>query len=92
MKVSLSLSLSLLAWSHGSDLVVAEDSPVVEVKEATEETLHAPKEPRCNNAKTLRDHGILSLFHFTDASNLESIRKNGLLTCKKLDEMKIDAR
>ena len=83
-----------LAWSHGSDLIVAEGTPLVEVKEASNETLQTPKgpEPRCNNAKTLREHGILSLFHFTDASNLESIRENGLLTWKKLDEMKIKAK
>ena len=67
---------------------------MAEAKEVTEETLYTPKvqAPRCNNAKTLRDHDILSLFHFTDASNLESIRKNGLLTWKKLDEMKIAAK
>ena len=82
-----------LAWSHGSDLIVAEGSPVVEVKEAPEETaLQKEQEPRCNNAKTLRQHGIQSLFHFTDASNLESIRQHGLLTWKKLDEMKISAK
>lgn len=44
------------------------------------------------NVKVLRDHGIKSLFHFTDVSNLESIRKTGLLTWKKLDELKIPAR
>ena len=83
-----------LAWSHGADLIVAEGSPVVEVKETPEETSQTPKgqEPRCNNAKTLRDHGIQSLFHFTDASNLESIRQHGLLTWKKLDELKISAK
>jgi hypothetical protein len=41
--------------------------------------------------RTLRDQNIEALFHFTDASNLESIRKNGLLTWKKLDEMKVSA-
>src|SRR4051812_35243323 len=76
-----------LAWSHGADLIVAEGSPVVEVKKAPEE-----QEPRCNNAKFLRDKGILSLFHFTDVSNLESISKTGLLTWKSLEEMKISAQ
>ena len=50
------------------------------------------QEPRCTNVKTLRDHAITTLYHFTDASNLESIRKNGLLTCKKLHEMKLSAK
>jgi hypothetical protein len=83
-----------LAWSHGSDLIIAEGSPVVEVKEAPEGSAQTPKEqePRCNNAKTLREHGIQSLFHFTDASNLESIRQHGLLTWKKLEDMKIAAK
>ena len=81
------------AWSHGSDLIV-EGSPVVEVKEAPEEATRtsSTQEPRGNNAKTLREHGIQSLFHFTDASNLESIRQHGLLTWKKLGEMKIIAK
>ena len=75
-------------------MIVAEGSPVVEVKETPEETSQPRKgqEPRCNNAKTLRDHGIQSLFHFTDASNLESIRQHGLLTWKKLDELKISVK
>ena len=81
-----------LAWSHSSDLVVEVDSQVVDLKE-TEEALPERKEsePRCSNVKTLRDQNIEALFHFTDASNLESIRKNGLLTWKKLDEMKVSA-
>ena len=108
-----------LAWSHGSDLIVADDSPVavtvagsfpeaespvtvvvagdateVEAKKATEETLKTStlQGSRCNNAKTLRENGVLSLFHFTDVSNLDSIQKNGLLTWKKLGELKIDAK
>ena len=80
------LSLSLRV-----KVVVAGDSPVAEVKEATKETPQV-QGARCNNAKSLREHGILALFHFTDASNLESIRKNGLLTWKKFGEMKIDAK
>jgi hypothetical protein len=64
---------------------------VEEASEVTTQTPNAP-EPRCNNAKTLREHGIQSLFHFTDASNLESIRQHGLLTWKKLEEMKISAK
>ena len=71
--------------------IVAGEARVVEAKKATEETLKV-QGSRCNNAKTLREHGVLSLFHFTDVSNLESIRKNGLLTWKKLDELKIDAK
>ena len=45
-----------------------------------------------NNVKTLRDNGIRSLFHFTDASNLDSIRANGLLTWKTLNERKISCK
>ena len=82
-----------LAWSHGSDLVVEGELTLLETK-GTKESLPAQKVQslRCTNVKTLRDHSITTLYHFTDASNLESIRKNGLLTCQKLDEMKINAK
>jgi hypothetical protein len=92
-----------LAWSHSFDLIVSEDSPTVtvaedapagEVTSVTEEALERPKVQgsRSNNTKTLRENGVLSLFHFIDVSNLESIRKYGLLTWKKLGELKIGAK
>jgi hypothetical protein len=91
-----------LAWSHGTDLIVAEGSSAgsgraqasttVEVAGSVPTSTLEEEEPPCNNVKVLRDHGIKSLFHFTDVSNLESIRKNGLLTWKKLVEQKIPAR
>ena len=46
----------------------------------------------CSNIQVLRNNDVRSLFHFTDASNLESISKHGLLTWKKLGEQQIAAR
>ena len=91
-----------LAWSH-SNLIVADDRSVSRVQNssAVEGTSPQPVRPctqvgeqvtRCNNAKVLRDNSIKSLFHFTDASNLDSIRSNGLLTWKTLNERKISSR
>ena len=87
-----------LAWSHGTDLVVSEglseggvlaQAPAVEVVEVPP---ISSLQPSCVSVQVLRDHGIKSLFHFTDASNLESIRKCGLMTWKRLTELKIPAR
>ena len=96
-----------LAWSHSSDLIIDGDLALTEIetkretekkkekerKESVKESLlvHKVQKPRCSNVKTLRDHSITALYHFTDAPNLESISKNELLTWKQLDEMKISA-
>jgi hypothetical protein len=86
---------SNLAWSHGTDLIVAESSPAGRVQDCqVVEVQESSQEPPCksNNVRTLRDNGVQSLFHFTDVSNLQSISKNGLLTWKKLAELKVPAK
>ena len=93
-----------LAWTHKS-LIIAEglSASRVQIFNAAEGTPLQPVQPqpckqvcepvtRCNNVKVLRDNSIMSLFHFTDVSNLDSIRENGLLTWKKLDERKISSK
>ena len=37
----------------------------------------------------LRRHGCLTLFHFTDSSNVESIRKHGLLSAASIAKQEI---
>ena len=40
--------------------------------------------------ETLNHYGITSIWHFTDLSNLESIKKNGVLSLRNIIENKID--
>ena len=40
----------------------------------------------------LRDNGVQSLFHFTDAANLASIREHGLLAWKKIERDHIECK
>jgi hypothetical protein len=82
-----------LAWTNTNLIVV--EGPSARVQNAAEGTPLQPVQPcneQVNNVKTLRDNSIKSLFHFTDVSNLDSIRENGLLTWKKLDERKISSK
>ena len=86
-----------LAWTHTNLIVAETPSARVQVSKV-EGTPLQPVQPckqvgeQVNNVKTLRDNSIKSLFHFTDVSNLDSIRENGLLTWKKLDERKISSK
>jgi ssDNA thymidine ADP-ribosyltransferase, DarT len=89
-----------LAWTHKNLIVVEGPSARVQISSAVEGPLQ-PVQPckqiieqvdEFNNVKVLRDNSIKSLFHFTDVSNLDSIRKNGLLTWKTLDERKISSK
>lgn len=45
-----------------------------------------------NNIQTLKDNGVRHLYHFTDVSNLDSIREHGLCSWFKVDERKLEAR
>jgi len=94
-----------LAWSHGDDLVVLECKD--ERKPVTKECPSGPtpgNEAACikvaqeqkpeaeKNIKVLVENGIQKLYHFTDFSNLESIRQNGLIAWPKIEELKIQAK
>jgi hypothetical protein len=89
-----------LYWSHYHDLIVVEgtSSSSAQTTSVTETDVEAPlqvnenKVSPYNNIQVLHNNGVHSLFHFTDASNLESISKHGLLTWKKLGEQQISAR
>ena len=89
-----------LYWSHNHDLIVVEGAAsssgqATSVLEADAEAPLQANEKKVspyNNVQVLHNNGVHSLFHFTDASNLESIWKHGLLTWKKLGEQQISAR
>jgi len=48
------------------------------------------KENKMSIQEILNDHGIHSIWHFTDRSNLSSIAHNGLLTLESILEQKIE--
>src|SRR6185312_4295805 len=55
-------------WTHNEDLVSAHSSPEI--------TVAVPQVP---NIVVLRTHCIRYLYHFTDRTNLNSIRETGLM-------------
>jgi len=76
-----------LAWRR-SELIV--DVPI-EIKDppAAKRQIPAAENKTAStsseeNIAVLRRNGIATLFHFTDAANLESIRKNGLMSASTL--------
>ena len=87
-----------LAWSHGIDLIIEEKRSSGKhetAKTDSGKTAMSTEEPSnlgVKNIVVLRENGIRSLYHFTDASNLESIRAHGLLAWRKLDENKIESK
>ena len=68
------------AWPHNDNLIELEPCPIL-----------APKVVAKPNIVVLRENGIKDLYHFTDASNLESIRKNGLMSASNLSAKTIKA-
>jgi hypothetical protein len=92
-----------LAWSHGGDLVVLEGRDEKKVLHECSREPSPETQPACirvpdqkpdakKNIRVLADNGIRSLYHFTDFSNLESIRTHGLLAWPKIEELKIQAK
>ena len=80
------------AWPHNNDLVLGKNSPPVmkDVDVAAHETKNEAKvEP---NIQKLRNEGIKVLYHFTDESNIESIRENGLMSASNLLDHAIDSK
>ena len=72
------LAHSSLNWCHNNDYVCGP-------KPAKENELHCKEErPSITNIVYMREKGVVSLYHFTDASNLKSIRKNGLMSAANL--------
>ena len=81
------LAHSTTVWPHNNDLVVgrsaraqAEDQPLTFAQKKLEP-----------NIVTLRQHGITKLFHFTDASNVASIKQHGLMSASSLIESSISS-
>ena len=85
-----------LAWSHSTDLVIEEqvDKPAQRKSEVQRKSVDSRgadvQLPR--NIKMLRNNGVQSLFHFTDATNLASIREHGLLPWKKIEKDHIECK
>ena len=84
------LAHSSLSWSHGNDLIIEET--VVKRHQDGKNDDRVKKLPIPNNIVVLRENGIKTLYHFTDVSNLESIREHGLLAWRKIESEKIKCR
>src|SRR4051812_34590104 len=71
-------------WSHNNDLVVCRSS----VPTLDDETALCVQTSQklLPNIVTLKRNGIKKLYHFTDASNLPSIEKHGLMSASNLVE------
>jgi len=64
-----------------STRVMHDTPPAVESKLPSAE----PSTVLIPNVVSLQNHGFIALYHFTDAANLESIRKNGLMSASDLE-------
>ena len=94
-----------VSWSHGSSDLIIEDKfakrmlelkkdakAVAPVVSKGEEVGKQAPLLLDRNIIVLRENGIKTLFHFTDASNLDSIREHGLLAWKKIETDKIECK
>jgi len=75
-----------VAWQKPDAVVVRQRTIVV----SSPDVNHVDPVP--SNLEILQAHGIVSLFHFTDSSNLVSIRKHGLLSASALQDQLINAK
>ena len=91
--LSIFLSHKESHWSP-KDLVVIETPPVdaMPMSQKSVPVSH-PAPPPVDVTEpvvdVLRRYGCLTLFHFTDASNVESIRKHGLLSASSITKQEI---
>ena len=75
------LAHGLPVWSHNDDLVSSNS-----LLKVTTPPAPVP------NIVVLRKHGIRYLYHFTDITNLDSIRKTGLMSASSLMERSIPSK
>ena len=80
-------------WSP-KDLVVIETPPIDAMPDPQKSVPTSVPVPVLVDAAepavdVLRRHGCLTLFHFTDASNVESIRKHGLLSASSITKQEL---
>ena len=74
------LAHSTVVWPHKKDFVLGKS---VDDETKAPEICMKPVEkkvPVINNVAKLRQNGITKLYHFTDASNIPSIEKHGLMS------------
>ena len=79
-----------VAWQHKMDLVLVDDDD----KDASEKkptVCLSDVKPTTTtpNIVYLKEKGINVLYHFTSATNLDSIRKNGLMSASSLEDERI---
>jgi hypothetical protein len=80
------LAQSSPAWPHNNDLVRGKNSEVEQKSVPLSVMKPDPAEPVVANIVQLKQNGIIKLYHFTDVSNVDSIKKNGLDECVQSSE------
>ena len=89
------LAHSTVVWPHNKDLVIGKNVDDAKAKVIVSEVCLKPvekKPPAVMNIVKLRQNGITKLFHFTDASNIPSIEKHGLMSGASLIEKSIESK
>ena len=80
------LAHSTPVWSHNSDLVECRSSVPTLGDETALSVQKETSQKLVPNIVTLKRNGIEKLYHFTDAANLPSIEKHGLMSASNLVE------
>lgn len=82
-----------LAWRRSELItgapIVIKDPPASKSKHLAE--TKAAQTPSIENIAVLHRNGIKTLFHFTDAANLDSIREHGLMSASTLHERSVSS-
>ena len=81
------LAHSTTVWPHNNDLVVGRSARL----QADDQPLTFAQQKLEPNIVTLRQNGIKKLYHFTDASNVASIKQHGLMSASNLIESAISS-
>lgn len=79
------------AWPHNNDLVRGKNSEPEKKSEPLVVMKTDPADPVVANIVQLKQNGIVKLYHFTDSSNVASIKKNGLMSASNLLKQEISS-
>ena len=86
-----------VVWHHKTDLICLDDvidppAAAAAVKPTPElKLVEVAAQSSVPNIVALQAHGFFVLYHFTDAANIESIRKTGLMSASDLESKAISS-
>jgi hypothetical protein len=79
------------AWPHNNDLVRGKNSEAEKKSEPLTVMKPDPADPVVANIVQLKRNGIIKLYHFTDSSNVKSIKEHGLMSASNLLKQEISS-